>query len=295
MLVLNGSCACAAVFPVRGSGPRIFDAEGGAAKYEQRAERSALPSWCQKRRGAGVVRRSPARRILAGSPWTNQMWRIKTASAFSCPTMGWNAQVTISVCCFTAWCARDRAIVGPQGRPDHQRHLRQPSKSLLEVSFNIAHLRHRPPGIRYSPAAAVRHNIHERLDDPTRGDDRPGAPYLPRITNDSPSTGVTFSMKGGQTPVPRYRSPSSTSQTMCHRRQDGFRQEHAVECLILGLYSPGRGPVPWTGRQHQEVDARLFGRGMASCSRRTCWFNCRAAKKHPTPSSSGKERLRPTK
>ena len=49
-------------------------------------------------------------------------------------------------------------------------------------------------------AAAVRH-IQELLDAPTRGADRPGAPDLPRITNDITFDRVTFQYEGSQTPV----------------------------------------------------------------------------------------------
>ena len=50
------------------------------------------------------------------------------------------------------------------------------------ISYNIAYVMNYIPGSIQS-AAAIRH-IQELLDEPTRGSDRPGAPDLPRITND---------------------------------------------------------------------------------------------------------------
>ena len=46
----------------------------------------------------------------------------------------------------------------------------------------------------------MRH-IQELLDEPTRGADRPGAPDLPRITNDITFDRVTFAYEGSATPV----------------------------------------------------------------------------------------------
>src|ERR1700723_4146021 len=62
--------------------------------------------------------------------------------------------------------------------------------AFWEVSYNIPHLMHFIP-VSIQSAAAVRH-IQEMLDEPTRGADRPGAPDLPRITNDITFVRVTF-------------------------------------------------------------------------------------------------------
>src|SRR2546421_9358001 len=72
-------------------------------------------------------------------------------------------------------------------------------RAFWEASYNIAHLMHFIP-VSIQSAAAVRH-IQELLDEPTRGGDRPGAPDLPRITDDIAFEHVTFQYDGGQTPV----------------------------------------------------------------------------------------------
>src|SRR5262249_56299116 len=71
--------------------------------------------------------------------------------------------------------------------------------AFWEVSYNIAHVMHFIP-VSISSAAAIRH-MQELLDEPTRGADRPGAPDLPRITNDITFDHVTFQYEGSQTPV----------------------------------------------------------------------------------------------
>src|ERR1700723_4353377 len=71
--------------------------------------------------------------------------------------------------------------------------------AFWEVSYNIAHIMHFIP-VSIQSAAAVRH-IQELLDEPTRGADPPGAPYLPRVSHDISFERVTFQYEGSQTPV----------------------------------------------------------------------------------------------
>ena len=100
--------------------------------------------------------------------------------------------------------------------------------AFWEVSYNIAHIMHFIP-VSIQSAAAVRH-IQELLDEPTRGADRPGAPDLPRITNDITFDHVTFQYEGSQTPVLDNLSLKlNVGKTHRHRRPKRLRQEHAAQ------------------------------------------------------------------
>ncbi len=100
--------------------------------------------------------------------------------------------------------------------------------AFWEVSYNIAHLMHFIP-VSIQSAAAVRH-IQELLDEPTRGADRPGAPDLPRITNDITFDRVTFQYEGSRDAGARQSQPQAQCrQEHRHRRPERLRQEHAAQ------------------------------------------------------------------
>src|SRR6202042_1936719 len=71
--------------------------------------------------------------------------------------------------------------------------------AFWEGSYNIGHIMHFIP-VSISSAAGLRH-IQEWGDEPPRGADRPGAPDLPRITNDITFDHVTFQYEGSLQPV----------------------------------------------------------------------------------------------
>ncbi|MFX8141420.1 hypothetical protein ABTK98_19915, partial [Acinetobacter baumannii] len=71
--------------------------------------------------------------------------------------------------------------------------------AFWEISYNIAHLMHFIP-VAIQAAAAVRH-MEELLDEPTRGADRPGAPDLPRITDNIAFDRVVFKYEGSDNAV----------------------------------------------------------------------------------------------
>ena len=71
--------------------------------------------------------------------------------------------------------------------------------AFWEISYNIAHLMHFI-SVAIQAAAAVRH-MEELLDEPTRGADRPGAPDLPRITDNITFDRVVSNMKAA---TPRF-------------------------------------------------------------------------------------------
>ena len=112
--------------------------------------------------------------------------------------------------------------------------------AFWEVSYNIAHLMHFIP-VSIQSAAAVRH-IQELLDEPTRGADRPGAPDLPRITNDITFDRVTFQYEGSADAGARQSQPQAQCrQAHRDRRPQRLRQEHAAQSDPAALRA-GRGP-----------------------------------------------------
>ena len=117
--------------------------------------------------------------------------------------------------------------------------------AFWEVSYNIAHVMHFIP-VSIQSAAAVRH-IQELLDEPTRGADRPGAPDLPRITNDITFDRVTFQYEGSQTPVLDNLSLKlNVGKTHRHRRPERLGQEHAAQSDPAALRARTRAASPST-------------------------------------------------
>ena len=92
-------------------------------------------------------------------------------------------------CCCIWWCWQSARISPPTARLPIGTFVTFES-AFWEMSYNIAHLMHFIP-VSIQSAAAVRH-MQELLDEPTRGADRPGAPELPRITNDITFDRVTL-------------------------------------------------------------------------------------------------------
>ncbi len=129
--------------------------------------------------------------------------------------------------------------------------------AFWEVSYNIAHIMHFIP-VSIQSAAAVRH-IQEMLDEPTRGADRPGAPDLPRITNDITFDRVTFKYEGSQTPVLDNLSLKlNVGKSIAIVGPSGSGKSTLLN-LILRLYVPDEGRVTIDG-----VDIRKVTRESAA-------------------------------
>src|SRR4051794_24072209 len=201
MLFLNWQLAAVAllVFPITLIGPRILTPKAVQANYEQKLNESALLGMVQENVAAQAVVKafSLQRRTFGWFTMRNQDVRIKTASAVFLSTMV-ERTVTISVLLLHLVVLAIGAYLATKGQITIGTFVTFES-AFWEVSYNIAHLMHFIP-VSIQSAAAVRH-IQELLDEPTRGADRPGAPDLPRITNDITFDRVSFRYEGSHTPV----------------------------------------------------------------------------------------------
>src|SRR5438477_9379517 len=122
-------------------------------------------------------------------------------------------------------------------------------------------------------AAAVRH-IQELLDEPTRGaDDRPGAPDLPRITNDITFDRVTFQYEGSETPVLDNLSLKlDVGKTIAIVGPSGSGKSTLLN-LILRLYVPDEGRVTIDGVDIRKVTRESLRRSMAVVFQENMLFN----------------------
>jgi len=144
--------------------------------------------------------------------------------------------------------------------------------AFWEVSYNIAHLMHFIP-VSIQAAAAVRH-IQELLDEPTRGaDDRPGAPDLPRITNDITFDRVTFQYEGGETPVLDNLSLKlKVGKTIAIVGPSGSGKSTLLN-LILRLYTPDEGRLTIDGVDIRKVTRESLRKSMAVVFQENMLFN----------------------
>src|SRR3954452_24707132 len=192
MLFLNWQLAAIAllVFPITLIGPRILTPKAVQANYEQKQNEAALLGVIQENIAAQAVVKafSLQRKTFGWFTMRNQDVRIKTASAVFLSTMV-ERTVTISVLLLHLVVLAIGAYLATKGQITIGTFVTFES-AFWEVSYNIAHLMHFIP-VSIQAAAAVRH-VQELLDEPTRGADRPGAPDLPRITNDITFDRVTF-------------------------------------------------------------------------------------------------------
>ena len=300
MLFLNWQLAAVAllVFPITLIGPRILTPKAVQANYEQKLNESALLGMVQENVAAQAVVKafSLQRRTLGWFTMRNQDVRIKTASAVFLSTMV-ERTVTISVLLLHLVVLAIGAYLATKGQITIGTFVTFES-AFWEVSYNIAHLMHFIP-VSIQSAAAVRH-IQELLDEPTRGADRPGAPDLPRITNDITFDRVTFQYEGSRDAGARQSQPQAQCrQAHRDRRSQRLGQEHAAQSDPAALRA-GRGPRDHRRRRYPPGDPRVAAQGAwRSCSRRTCCSTCRSgktsgsARKAPPTRRSRRPRARP--
>ena len=257
MLFLNWQLAAVAllVFPITLIGPRILTPKAVQANYEQKLNESALLGMVQENVAAQAVVKafSLQRRTLGWFTMRNQDVRIKTASAVFLSTMV-ERTVTISVLLLHLVVLAIGAYLATKGQITIGTFVTFES-AFWEVSYNIAHLMHFIP-VSIQSAAAVRH-IQELLDEPTRGADRPGAPDLPRITNDITFDRVTFQYEGSETPVLDNLSLKlnvGKSIAIVGPRGSG---KSTLLNLILRLYVPDEGRVTIDGVDIRRVTLRI--------------------------------------
>jgi ATP-binding cassette subfamily B protein len=273
MLFLNWQLAAVAllVFPITLIGPRILTPKAVQANYEQKLNESALLGMVQENVAAQAVVKafSLQRRTFGWFTMRNQDVRIKTASAVFLSTMV-ERTVTISVLLLHLVVLAIGAYLATKGQITIGTFVTFES-AFWEVSYNIAHLMHFIP-VSIQSAAAVRH-IQELLDEPTRGADRPGAPDLPRISNDITFDRVTFQYEGGETPVLDNLSLKlNVGKTIAIVGPSGSGKSTLLN-LILRLYTADEGRVAIDGVDIRRVTRESLRRGMAVVFQENMLFN----------------------
>jgi len=273
MLFLNWQLAAIAllVFPITLIGPRILTPKAVQANYEQKLNESALLGTVQENVAAQAVVKafSLQRRAFAWFTMRNNQVRDKTASAVFLSTMV-ERSVTISVLLLHLVVLAIGAYLATKGQITVGTFVTFES-AFWEVSYNIAHLMHFIP-VSIQSAAAVRH-IQELLDEPTRGADRPGAPDLPRVTNDITFDRVTFGYEGNETPVLDNLSLKlNVGKSIAIVGPSGSGKSTLLN-LILRLYVPDEGRVTIDGVDIRRVTRESLRGSMAVVFQENMLFN----------------------
>ncbi|WP_076858262.1 ABC transporter ATP-binding protein [Bradyrhizobium mercantei] len=273
MLFLNWQLAAVAllVFPITLIGPRILTPKAVQANYEQKQNEAALLGTVQENVAAQAVVKAfnLQRRALGWFTLRNRDVRAKAASAMFLSTMV-ERTVTIAVLLLHLVVLAIGAYLATKGQITVGTFVTFES-AFWEVSYNIAHLMHFIP-VSIQSAAAVRH-IQELLDEPTRGADRPGAPDLPRITNDISFDRVTFQYEGAQTPVLDNLSLKlNAGKSIAIVGPSGSGKSTLIN-LILRLYVPDEGRVAIDGVDIRRVTRESLRANMAVVFQENMLFN----------------------
>jgi len=273
MLFLNWQLAAVAllVFPITLIGPRILTPKAVQANYEQKQNEAALLGMVQENVAAQAVVKAfnLQRRALGWFTMRNRDVRAKAASAMFLSTMV-ERTVTIAVLLLHLVVLAIGAYLATKGQITVGTFVTFES-AFWEVSYNIAHLMHFIP-VSIQSAAAVRH-IQELLDEPTRGADRPGAPDLPRITNDISFERVTFQYEGSQTPVLDNLSLKlNAGKSVAIVGPSGSGKSTLLN-LILRLYVPDEGRVAVDGVDIRRVTRESLRANMAIVFQENMLFN----------------------
>jgi ATP-binding cassette subfamily B protein len=273
MLFLNWHLAAVAllVFPITLIGPRILTPKAVQANYEQKLNEASLLGMVQENIAAQAVIKafSLQRRTLGWFTMRNDEARRKIAAATFLSTMV-ERTVTISVLLLHLVVLAIGAYLATKGQITIGTFVTFES-AFWEVSYNIAHIMHFIP-VSIQSAAAVRH-IQELLDEPSRGADRPGAPDLPRITNDITFDRVTFQYEGSQTPVLDNLSLKlNVGKSIAIVGPSGSGKSTLLN-LILRLYVPDEGRVTIDGVDIRRVTRESLRRSMAVVFQENMLFN----------------------
>jgi ATP-binding cassette, subfamily B, bacterial len=273
MLFLNWQLAVVSllVFPITLIGPRILTPKAVQANYEQKLNESALLGMVQENIAAHAVIKafSLQRRMLGWFTMRNDEARRKIASATFLSSMV-ERTVTIAVLLLHLVVLAIGAYLATKGQITIGTFVTFES-AFWEVSYNIAHIMHFIP-VSIQSAAAVRH-IQELLDEPSRGADRPGAPDLPRITNDITFDHVTFQYEGSQTPILDNLSLKlNVGKSIAIVGPSGSGKSTLLN-LILRLYVPDEGHVTVDGVDIRKVTLESLRRSMAVVFQENMLFN----------------------
>jgi ATP-binding cassette, subfamily B, bacterial len=273
MLFLNWQLAAISllVFPITLIGPRIITPKAVQANYEQKLNEASLLGMVQENIATQAVVKAfmLQRKTLGWFTMRNDETRRKIASAAFLSTMV-ERTVTISVLLLHLVVLAIGAYLATKGQITVGTFVTFES-AFWEVSYNIAHVMHFIP-VSIQSAAAVRH-IHELLDEPTRGADRPGAPDLPRVTNDISFDRVTFQYEGSETPVLDGLSLKlDVGKTIAIVGPSGSGKSTLLN-LILRLYVPDEGRITIDGVDIRKVTRDSLRRSMAVVFQENMLFN----------------------
>ena len=259
------------VFPITLIGPRILTPKAVQANYEQKLNESSLLGMVQENVAAQAVIKAFSLHRMAFGWFTmrNDAARRKIASAMFLSTMV-ERTVTISVLLLHLVVLAIGAYLATKGQITIGTFVTFES-AFWEVSYNIAHVMHFIP-VSIQSAAAVRH-IGELLAEPTRGADRPGAPDLPRITNDITFDHVTFQYDGAVEPVLDNLSLAlKVGRSIAIVGPSGSGKSTLLN-LILRLYVPNEGRVTIDGVDIRKVTRESLRRSMAVVFQENMLFN----------------------
>jgi ATP-binding cassette subfamily B protein len=273
MLFLNWQLAAISllVFPITLIGPRILTPKAVQSNYEQKVNESALLGMVQENIATQAVVKAfmLQRKTLGWFTMRNDEARRKIASAAFLSTMV-ERTVTISVLLLHLVVLAIGAYLATKGQITIGTFVTFES-AFWEVSYNIAHIMHFIP-VSIQSAAAARH-IQELLDEPTRGADRPGAPDLPRVTNDITFDRVTFQYEGSQTPVlDNFSLKLDVGKTIAIVGPSGSGKSTLLN-LILRLYVPDEGRVTIDGVDIRKVTRESLRKRMAVVFQENMLFN----------------------
>ena len=273
MLFLNWQLAAISllVFPITLIGPRILTPKAVQANYEQKLNEATLLGMVQENIATQAVVKAfmLQRKTLGWFTMRNDDARRKIAAAAFLSTMV-ERTVTISVLLLHLVVLATGAYLATKGQITIGTFVTFES-AFWEVSYNIANIMHFIP-VSLQSAAAVRH-IKELLDEPTRGADRPGAPDLPRITDNISFERVTFQYEGSQTPVlDGFSLKLDVGKTIAIVGPSGSGKSTLLN-LILRLYVPDEGRVSIDGVDIRKVTRESLRRSMAVVFQENMLFN----------------------
>jgi ATP-binding cassette subfamily B protein len=273
MIWLNWQLAAVAllIFPITLIGPRILTPKAVQANYEQKVNEAAILGVVQENVAAQMVVKAFGlqRKALGWFTFRNNAARRSMADATFLSTMV-ERTVTVSVLLLHLVVLAIGAYLATIGKISIGTFVTFES-AFWEISYNIAHLMHFIP-VAIQAAAAVRH-MEELLDEPTRGADRPGAPDLPRITDNITFNRVVFRYEGSDTTVLDGLSLKIDAGKHIAIVGPSGSGKSTLLNLILRLYEPNEGRVTIDGVDIRKVTRDSLRRSMAVVFQENMLFN----------------------
>ncbi len=273
MIWLNWQLAAVAllVFPVTLIGPRILTPKAVQSNYDQKVNEAAILGMVQENIATQMVVKAFGlqRKAMGWFTFRNTGARRSMADATFLSTMV-ERTVTISVLLLHLVVLAIGAYLATKGQITIGTFVTFES-AFWEISYNIAHLMHFIP-VAIAASASVRH-MEELLDEPTRGGDRPGAPALPRITNNITFERVGFSYEGSDIKVlDGLTLKLDVGKNIAIVGPSGSGKSTLLN-LILRLYLPTEGRLTIDGVDIRKVTRDSLRASMAVVFQENMLFN----------------------